>query len=220
MSVALQSDEVLLGEWFLNIEKNHGETLLPVVTSTLEMTGVTIRDVELLVVTLGPGSFTGLRVGASTAKGFALATGVPIVGVSTLETLAMNLPNSPMAVCPMLDARKSEVYTALVRPQHDYGMELLIPEQVAAPAEFLEQIDKDVIFVGDGAVAYRDIIRKALPHYSHFAAPHLNMIRAFSAGLLGLKKFRDGDTLNPVNFTPRYIRISEAEAKRRAEQDR
>jgi tRNA threonylcarbamoyladenosine biosynthesis protein TsaB len=219
MSVALLRDETLWGEWFLDIEQNHGETLLPVVSSVLERTGVTIRDVDLFVVTLGPGSFTGLRVGASTAKGFALATGTPIVGVSTLETLALNLPNSPVAVCPMLDARKSEVYTALVRPKNDYRIETLIPERIASPAEFLTHIDEDVIFVGDGAIVYEDIIRESLPRYSRFAAHHLNMIRASSAGLLGLKKYRDGDTLDPVGFTPHYLRISEAEAKRRAEEN-
>ncbi len=119
----------------------------------------------------------------------------------------------------MLDARKSEVYTSLVRPKNDYGIETLVPEQVAAPAEFVAHIDENVIFVGDGAIAYTDIIRASFPRYSHFAAPHLNVIRASSAGLLGLKKYSAGDMLDPVGFTPHYLRISEAEAKRRAEKN-
>ncbi len=212
-SVALLRDRTIVAESFINIGKNHGETLLPEIMDLLSSGNTTLDEIDLFAVTIGPGSFTGLRVGASTVKGLAFATGRPVVGVSTLETLASNLSNSLIAICPMLDARKGEVYTALYRPEKADFPKEIVSEEVMDPGEFLEGVDEDVIFLGDGAVSYMDIIRKRLPDKSHFAISHLNYIRASSAGLIGLKKFRDGDTLDLLTFTPRYLRVSEAEAK-------
>ena len=188
-SVALLRDRTIVAESFINTGKNHGETLLPEIVNLLSSGNTKLDEIDLFAVTTGPGSFTGLRIGVSTVKGLAFATGRPVVGVSTLETLASNLSNSVIAICPMLDARKGEVYTALYRPEEADFPKEIVSEEVTDPGEFLEGVDEDVIFLGDGALSYMDIIRKKLPDKSHFALSHLNYIRASSAGLIGLKKF-------------------------------
>jgi len=213
-SVALLRDNAVLVECFVNIEKNHGETLLPEVVNLLDKGNLKLEEIDLFAVTVGPGSFTGLRIGASTVKGLAFSTGKPIVGVSSLDALALNLSNSLITICPMLDARKKEVYTALYKAKEADFPEKIMNEKVIDPGEFLECIDEEIIFLGDGALQYEGIIREKLPGKSHFASYHLNYIRASSVGLIGLKKFYDGDILNLITFTPQYLRVSEAEAKR------
>lgn len=213
-SVALLRDTSILVERLVNVDKNHGETLLPEIMNVLAMANVVLDDVELFAVTTGPGSFTGLRIGAATVKGLAVSADRPIAGVSSLDALAFNIPYSSTLICPMLDARKQEVYTALYRPRINAFPERILDEQVVAPGTFLENIDDEVIFLGDGAQAYEDIIKTSLPGNAHIAPRHLNYIRASSVGLIGLKKFYDGDTLDTLTFAPRYLRVSEAEAKR------
>jgi tRNA threonylcarbamoyladenosine biosynthesis protein TsaB len=213
-SVALLEGTTILGESFLNIGKNHGETLLPEIKSLLTRNSVAIDEIDLFAVTLGPGSFTGLRIGASTIKGLAFTVGKPVEGVCTLDALALNMSDISMMICPMLDARKKEVYTALYKPAGDNFPEKIVDEVVSDPEHFVKDISENVMFLGDGALLYRNVIREILPDKSHFASDHLNYIRASSVGLIGLKKFYDGETLNLLTFTPEYLRVSEAEAKR------
>jgi tRNA threonylcarbamoyladenosine biosynthesis protein TsaB len=213
-SVALLEGTTILGESFLNIGKNHGETLLPEIKALLTRNSVAIDEIDLFAVTLGPGSFTGLRIGASTIKGLAFTVGKPVEGVCTLDALALNMSDISMMICPMLDARKKEVYTALYKPAGDNFPEKIVDEVVSDPEHFVKDISENVMFLGDGALLYRNVIREILPDKSHFASDHLNYIRASSVGLIGLKKFYDGETLNLLTFTPEYLRVSEAEAKR------
>jgi tRNA threonylcarbamoyladenosine biosynthesis protein TsaB len=213
-SVALLEGTTVLGESFLNIGKHHGETLLPEIMALMTRNSITIEEIDLFAVTLGPGSFTGLRIGASTVKGLAFTVGKPVEGVSTLEALALNVSDISMMICPMLDARKKEVYTALYKPAGDHYPEKIVDETVSDPGHFVKNISENVMFLGDGALLYRDVIREIVPDKAYFASDHLNYIRASSVGLIGLKKFYEGDTLNLFTFTPQYVRISEAEAKR------
>lgn len=217
-SVALLKEETLLIEHFINTGKNHGETLLPAIENILAVAGVGIAEIELLAVTVGPGSFTGLRVGASTAKGLAFSEGTPIVGVSTLDALAANVNSGNIMICPMLDARKKEVYTALYRMSGTGFPERITDEQVISPEILLADMDEDILCLGDGALAYGELIRLMMPDKAHFVPDQLNYIRASSVGLIGLKKFRGGDILNSLKFTPRYIRLSEAEKKKLSEE--
>ena len=213
-SVAVLRGEILLVEQFINTGKNHGETLLPVIENILSVAGVRIDEIELLAVTIGPGSFTGLRVGVSTAKGLALSEGTPIVGVSTLDALASNVTSSNITICPMLYARKKEVYAAFYRLSRTGSLERMTDERVISPEMLLAGIDEDILCLGDGALAYGDLIRLMMTDKAHFVPGPLNHIRASSVGLIGLKKFHDGDTLNAVRVAPRYLRLSEAETKK------
>lgn len=216
-SVALLDNDSVLVEYLINVGVNHSETLLPAIERILSVTGTEMAKVDLLVLTVGPGSFTGLRVGASTVKGLALAADKPVVGVSSMDALALNVANSAITICPMLDARKKEVYTALYRSDRSGMPKKIVGEMVVDPETFLKGIDYEVIFLGDGAINYCRLIKEILPDRSYFALPHLQYIKASAVGLLGINKFIEGDILDIMTFTPQYLRLSEAEIKRVAD---
>jgi tRNA threonylcarbamoyladenosine biosynthesis protein TsaB len=202
-------------EVLINTEKKHGETILSAIEGLLSMAGREIGEVDLFVTTVGPGSFTGIRVGVSTLKGLAFALDKPLVGVSTLETLAMNVLDTSMTVCPMMDARRDEVYTALYRFNGEEGVpEKTGEERAVAPTDFLEELNGEVLFLGDGAIRYEELIRKMLPKGSFFVPSPENEIKAGAAGLLGVHKFRRGDFIDTALLKPRYLRPSYAEMKR------
>lgn len=210
---ALLDDEEIKAEYFVNVGKNHSATLLPSIEHMLSVAGCKMADIDLYACTMGPGSFTGLRIGAATVKGFALASGKPVVGVSTLDALACNMSAANMTICPMLDARKSQVYTALYKisgERYDKASE----EKATEIEPFVRGIQDDCIFLGDGATVYRPAIEKILKDRAFFASPLQHSIRAAAVGLLGLTKFRRSETLDKYAFAPRYLRVSEAEMKR------
>jgi tRNA threonylcarbamoyladenosine biosynthesis protein TsaB len=209
---SLKNSEVV-GEVFVNLKINHSPMLLPVIEMLCVASGMKLDEVDLFVCTIGPGSFTGVRIGVSTVKGFALAAGKPVVGVSTLDALAMNLLGSPVKICPMLDARKNHVYTALYGTDGDNQIEKINGERDTEIREFLRTIDEDVIFLGDGAQKYAGVISEMLCGKAYFAAGIQNYVRASMAGVLGEKKFRDGEMDDHVTLVPRYMRLSEAELK-------
>jgi tRNA threonylcarbamoyladenosine biosynthesis protein TsaB len=180
----------------------------------LRLSRIELEKIDLFACTVGPGSFTGLRVGASTIKGLALATGRPIAGVSALEALAFNIHGSEISVCPMFDAKKDQVYTALYRSGRDDTLEKIESERVTDVRGFLRCIDEEVIFVGDGAVKYAGLINEMLPGKSYFASGCHQHVRAAVVGLLGKRKYSEGDVLDSVAFAPSYLRVSEAETKR------
>jgi tRNA threonylcarbamoyladenosine biosynthesis protein TsaB len=216
-SVALLNSDSVLAECLINVGINHSETLLPAIEKILSVAGTEIAEVDLFALTVGPGSFTGLRVGASTVKGLALVADKPVVGVSSLDALALNVANSTILICPMLDARKKEVYTALYRPDRRGIPEKIVGEMVVDPETFLKDIDEEIIFLGDGARNYCELIKEILTDRSNFALSHLQYIKASAVGLLGMNKFIEGDILDIMTFTPQYLRLSEAEMRRVAD---
>lgn len=216
-SVALLNSDSVLAECLINVGINHSETLLPAIEKILSVAGTEIAEVDLFALTVGPGSFTGLRVGASTVKGLALVADKPVVGVSSLDALALNVANSTILICPMLDARKKEVYTALYRPDRRGIPEKIVGEMVVDPETFLKDINEEVIFLGDGAINYCELIKEILTDRSYFALSHLQYIKASAVGLLGMNEFIEGDILDIMTFTPQYFRLSEAEMRRVAD---
>jgi tRNA threonylcarbamoyladenosine biosynthesis protein TsaB len=212
-SVALISNSDVVAEIFMNLGVNHSCILLPAVEEICNMSRLELKDMDLFVCTIGPGSFTGVRIGLSTVKGFALSTGKPVVAVSTLEALALNLSGSPYMVCPMLDARKQHVYTALYRMDDQQGLEVITDERDTEINLFLQSVKDEVICVGEGAVKYAGIIREVLQHKVSFAAGIHNHVRASTAGLLGEKKFLKGEQADFVHLVPKYLRLSEAEIR-------
>jgi tRNA threonylcarbamoyladenosine biosynthesis protein TsaB len=212
--VSLLKNDEILSEVFINLGINHSIVLLPALHDLCKFSRIELSSVDLFVCTIGPGSFTGLRVGASTIKGLALATGRPVVGVSTLEALAFNIIDSKMLICPMLDAKKNQVYTALYRAGHDNVLEKRENERVTDIEEFLESIDEETIFVGDGSIKNAELIGDILPGRSCFASACNQYVRAAAVGLLGKRKYYEGDILDLITFTPIYLRPSEAEMKR------
>ena len=212
-TVALLQNTETVVEIFVNSGKNHSFILMPITEQICKMADLPIEEIDLFVCTIGPGSFTGVRIGMSTVKGFALATGKPVVGVSTLEALAMNLSGSRIIVCPMLDARKNQVYTALYRTDGNSAPEMMREETVTEIKCFLQSIDENVIFLGDGAGKYAKIIKDTLVEKAHFTIGINNHIRASMVGLLGEKKLRDGEWMDSISLMPKYLRPSDAESK-------
>ena len=218
-SVALLEGDSILAELFMNSGRNHSETLLPAIEKLIASVKIKAEQkvpfsgIDLFAFTTGPGSFTGLRVGASTIKGLAFVLQKPIVGVCTLDALVLNVPDFPLkevAICPMLNAGRGEVYTALYTPPKTGIYEKILKECVVCPGEFLGSIDGETIFLGDGAEKYCDTIKDRLPDRSFFMPPHLNHVKAYAVGLLGRKKFYDGDMSDIMTVTPDYLRASYA----------
>lgn len=209
-SVALTNGDRLLGELFLDVRKPHGSWLLGAVDQLLDAAGLKLRELDGFGVTLGPGSFTGLRVGLATVKGLALATGLPVAGVSTLQTLALQAPCAGMPVCTLLDARKKEVYAGVFTWReglpHPCG-----PERVLPPEAALAGMAGETLFVGDGAAVYRTLIVRQLGVRAHFLPESYALPRAAHAAILAARLFAAGEVLPPAQVNPCYLRPSEAE---------
>ena len=160
-SVAIASEDEMIAEYTIKNKKTHSQTLLPMIDKVLKFTETDIKDIDYIAVTEGPGSFTGLRIGAATAKGLAQACNIPIVSVSTLEALAYNVFETDKLICSIMDARRDNVFGAIYVREND-GLEV-IKEQAALPIEEmineLNRIGKNVIFVGDGISVQKDYIR-------------------------------------------------------------
>ncbi len=209
-SLALTSGEKLLAEINLDIPGTPTEWLLPAIEDLLRKTGLAMGRVDAVAVVKGPGSFTGLRVGLATAKGLAMAAGCPMLGVSSLRSLAMQTPFAGMPVCALIDARKKEVYTACYtweagRPK------AVSQERVVAPEKLLDELAGEVLFVGGGATVYKTLIVRRMANRAHFVPAVMNHPRAGTAALLALAEWESGNRLAPQELLPEYLRPSEAE---------
>lgn len=202
----------LIAEARLNVKTTHSERLMTVIGQVVAQSGLLLDDMDIFAVASGPGSFTGLRIGLSTAKGLAYATGKPIVTVPTLEAFAWNLPFSRYPVCVMLDARRGEVYAALFRWEGERFIRE-ISETSVKPDDLLAHLEGTVLFAGEGALVYRDTIVATLGTRAVFA-PACKMVPAPSTiAMLGLSKASAGEFADPFDAVPLYIRKSEAEVK-------
>ncbi|MDI6755191.1 MAG: tRNA (adenosine(37)-N6)-threonylcarbamoyltransferase complex dimerization subunit type 1 TsaB [Thermodesulfobacteriota bacterium] len=203
--------EKILGEFTLNLSGTHSERLMPAIDSLLRETSLSVGDIQGMALALGPGSFTALRIGASTVKGLVYGLKIPVVGVSTLEALAYNAPYSSTAICPVLDARKKEVYAALFRGDGSGKIIRTSEDWVVSPEELFRRISENTLFLGNGVEVYGDVFRENLGARASFGSPELSLPRALNVAKLSLPKFQRGETLNLFTFTPIYIRRSEAE---------
>jgi len=211
-SVALTIGDRLVAEYLLSMEKTLASRLLRSVDAALADAGLTVADLDGIGVALGPGSFTGLRIGVATVKGLALAARKPVAGFSSLAMLAMNLPWAAYPVCPMFDAKKKEVYTALYDCK-DFPVPV-IADSVVPPGDFLERIDGTTIFIGEGALAYRELIIARLGAKALFAPPSSHQPRASQGAPLARGAFARGEVIPLAALVPCYIRASEAELAR------
>jgi tRNA threonylcarbamoyladenosine biosynthesis protein TsaB len=209
-SLAITRGESLLAELSIDPVGTQGEIMLSSLERLLADLSLTLDEMDAFAVVHGPGAFTGLRVGVATIKGFALATGKPVVGVSSLQTLALQVPDRSSQVYALLDARKNEVYAGCY--QWRAGKASLVgSERVIDPELLLDDIDGEAVFVGDGSVAYRTLIVRKLGDRARVAPSSSNVLRAGSAVMLGLENFRASETVTPEKLNPVYIRPSDAE---------
>ncbi len=208
-SVALCRGDEILGEVLLNVRSTHSETLLRSLEGLLRDSSLSLTDVDAFGAVVGPGSFTGVRIGVATVQGLALAVKRPVVTATSLETLGQNIPFSPYPVCAMIDARKNEVYSALYPGRSQSAA--LSEAQVIAPEQLLQSMQGDCLFIGDGARKYRTLIVRQRGDRAHFVCGALNLVRASSALPILLDKLASGETTPLAQLVPCYIRPSDAE---------
>lgn len=208
--VAIVSEEGVLAEYTLNIEATHSERLMVTVDRVLSDTGMGLADIDGFAVSVGPGSFTGLRIGVATVKGLAFTTGKAIAAVPTLKALAWNLPWSRHQVCPLLDARKKEVYAAIYRSEE--GMPVpVMDERTIALRELAGRISERTIFSGEGARMFREELRSLLGELALFAPLSAMVPSAAGVAEVGRMMLIAGEHVEPESLTPVYLRRPEAE---------
>jgi tRNA threonylcarbamoyladenosine biosynthesis protein TsaB len=203
-SVALQSDDKLVGEYTIHNKKTHSQTLLPMIHDMLEMADVSVKELDAIAIASGPGSFTGLRIGAATAKGLGGALSIPLIAVPTLEGLAYNLAGAEALVCPIMDARRQQAYYGIYDVSKEVPVEIEKPD--AAPIE--------VIFLGDGVPVFQEKIKQCEGLLCRFCADSVRYQRASSVTALGKKYYEQGRQMKAAEFAPMYLRLSQAERER------
>ena len=213
--VALVNEERVISEYTLNVRTTHTARLMPAIDLILRDSSVDKSDIDGIAISIGPGSFTGLRIGMATAKGLVLGLNIPLVGVPTLDALAHNIPFAMYQICPILDAKKKEVYFSLFRyekqGEHTGSPLQQVPYQVVPPDKLVKQIDEKTIFLGDAVDVYRDFVSKELGELALFAPDAQRLPRAATVAEMGLLKLKAGEHLDIAAAEPIYIRPSDAE---------
>lgn len=215
-SAAVVEDDVLLAEYTVNYKKTHSQTLLPMLDEIVRMTELELQTLDAVAVAAGPGSFTGLRIGAATAKGLGLALGKPLISVPTIDALAYNLWGCGRLVCPLLDARRNQVYTGIYCFEAD-GLHILEEQMAVGIEELAEKLNarkEPVVFLGDGVPVYRGILDEIVRVSHSYAPAHLNRQRAAAVASLGLVYARQGKFESAAEHQPVYLRLSQAERER------
>jgi len=212
-SVAIAKDENILCEYMTNEKLNHSVTLMPMIQEAFNRVSIEPEQLDLIAVSSGPGSFTGLRIGGATAKGLAHALNIPIASIPTLDALAHNISYTDRLICPMIDARRKQVYTAIYKYEEDKIIR--ITEMMAVKVEEIiteiNQYNKPVIFIGDGYKECEYIIKEKIKtNYSVATSPH-NLQRASIIANLGLVYAKEDKLENYLDYAPIYLKKSQAE---------
>lgn len=214
--VAVMEDDTLIAESRMNVKATHSERIMSDIDNALKRSGFTIDAIDVFGIASGPGSFTGLRVGLSTLKGLSYATGRRVVSVSTLEAMAWNVPFSQHLICPLLDARKKELYAGIFEWWQD-DFRKFIEEQTIKLETLLNEIrdtGRSVVFLGEGALLYKDEIQSSLGAKAIFPPPQHMVPSPANVAYLCMKKVRKNAFDDPAGLVPRYMRKSGAEVKR------
>lgn len=218
-SAAIVENDITIAEYTMNHKKTHSQTLLPMLDELKRMTGLDLQTVDAIAVAAGPGSFTGLRIGSATAKGLGFALGIPIIAVPTLDALAYNLYGSDKLVCPIMDARRNQVYTGLYSFQKrdgasGYGLHIIQKQCAADIAEIIGKINdigRETIFLGDGVDVYAKRIGELICADYSFAPACCNRQRASCVAALGMALYEKGIYQTADAHAPDYLRLSQAE---------
>jgi tRNA threonylcarbamoyladenosine biosynthesis protein TsaB len=215
-SVAIVDGDIVVAEYTVDYKKTHSQTLLPMLDEIVRMTEQDLKTVDAIAVSGGPGSFTGLRIGAATAKGLGLALDKPLIHVPTVDAMAYGLQGCRYIISPIMDARRGQVYTGIYSFEDDF--EVLQENEAVAIEVLLDQLENfenDVIFLGDGVPVFRNRIIARLGSLAHFAIPACSRQRAALVASLGAKYFAEGKTVTSDAFMPVYLRDSQAERVRK-----
>ena len=215
-SVAILTEDAVLAEYSVDYKKTHSQTLLPMIDAVMRMTETDPSEIGAIAVAAGPGSFTGLRIGAATVKGLAMVWNVPVVPVSTVAALAANVAGTDAVVCPLMDARRQQVYTGLYGVNGTTIVEYKPDEcaEIASVIAAVNEFGRPAVILGDAAGIYAERLSKELTVPFTIAPPHLVKQRASSVGWLAFTLLAEGKTVSA------YLRISQAEREREARLER
>ena len=215
-SVAIVSEEAMLAEYTVNYKKTHSQTLLPMLNEIITMIELDINDIDGIAIAAGPGSFTGLRIGSATAKGLGMALDKPIISIPTMDGLAYNMFGTDKLICPLMDARRNQVYTGLYQFKGNelFTLKAQTAIEIEAIIEEINHLDKAVIYLGDGTSVYEQILAEKTRGEYYIAPAHLNRQRAGAIGMLGILYFKQNKVETACEHQPVYLRLSQAERER------
>ncbi|MCU6736642.1 tRNA (adenosine(37)-N6)-threonylcarbamoyltransferase complex dimerization subunit type 1 TsaB [Diplocloster agilis] len=215
-TVAVVEDDNLLAEYTVHYKKTHSQTLLPMLDTIASMIELDLDSIDAIAVAKGPGSFTGLRIGSATAKGLGLALNKPLIGIPTVDGLAYNLYGTDKLICPLMDARRSQVYTGIyefVKEEfHVLDAQMAVP--IEEIAHRLNGYGREVIFLGDGVPVFSERLAELMQVPYTFAPAHMNKQRASAVAVLALSYAKAGKTETAEAHMPDYLRPSQAERER------
>lgn len=215
-TVAVLEDEQTIAEYSVNYKKTHSETLVPMLDEVRKMTELDLATIDAIATTMGPGSFTGLRIGAATVKGLGLALNIPVIAVPTVDAISFNMWGYDGIICPMMDARREQVYTGIYAFSN--GEHTVIEKQCAVSVtEIIDKcntLNRNVVFLGDGVPVYKEIIENRIQVPYNFAPANMNRQRASSLGVLAYRYYMEGKYTTAAEFKPDYLRLSQAERER------
>ena len=223
-TVAVSDGDLLLAQFSIQYKTTHSEILMPMMEDIKEKVNLDLSTIDAIAVAKGPGSFTGLRIGSATAKGLAMALDKPIIPIPTLDGIAYNLYGNEKIICPMMDARRNQVYTGIYtfvpvvseekNQERSFDMQIICEQCAVSVDEIIEKLNaigKPAILLGDGVPVYHDRLEQELKVPFSIAPLHQN--RQSAAALLALAQvyIRDGITVSADEFAPEYLRLSQAE---------
>ena len=225
-TVAVVEDTQTIAEYTVNFKKTHSQTLLPMIDGMAHMIDLDLNSIDAIAVAGGPGSFTGLRIGSATAKGLGLALKKPLIHVPTVDGLAFNLYGCEDIICPIMDARRNQVYTGMYtftrrkaegRHYSELVFEVLEAQNAAPVKALIERLNihgRPVVFLGDGVPVYENMLANGLEVPYSFAPAAMNRQRAAVVGTLGIQYYKEGNFETAMEHQPEYLRVSQAERER------
>ncbi len=219
-SAAIATETALLAEYTVNFKKTHSQTLLPMVEEIVSMLGIELKEIDAIAVSAGPGSFTGLRIGSATAKGLGLALNKPIIPVPTTQGIAANLYGVEGILCPLMDAKRNQVYTGLYRYNKN-GFEIVEDQMAVLIEEIIEkvnQLGQPVVYLGDGVEVFSSVLTEKTTVPFSFAPIHCSKQRAGALAVRAIELYKAGRIQTAAEHEPDYLRLSQAERELKEKQ--
>ncbi|MGD9568045.1 MAG: tRNA (adenosine(37)-N6)-threonylcarbamoyltransferase complex dimerization subunit type 1 TsaB [Sedimentibacter sp.] len=216
-SCAVSHDNIILGEYTLNHKKTHSEKLMPLIEDLMKELELKIQDIDVIAISEGPGSYTGLRIGAALAKSMAYAVNIPIANVPTTKSLAGNIFDLDKLIVPVMDAKAKRIYTGIYKWENEEltAVKEQFPCNLEELIETLNEYKEPIIFNGDGSENYRDCINEKLNRKAHFAAARFNYLNASSLVSIAYQMALKGELIKASEFKPQYLRLSQAERNKK-----
>lgn len=217
-TVAITTDGILNAEYTIDHKKTHSQTLLPMIAEIVKMIEIDMDSIDAVAITGGPGSYTGLRIGSATAKGIGLALNKPIINVPTMDALAYNLYSSQYVICPIMDARRGQVYTGIYKFE-ETEMKTIKPQCIMMIDELIKELDtikESVMFLGDGVDVHKQLIDDIMDTKHYYAPASMNRHKASTLGTIAEIYYKNGKTETAKEHKPEYLRLSQAERELKA----